>query len=541
MLITLQRSALLIILFFAALPAYPSIAVLPYRVSDDTGISGDDYARLLSLTALLIKKIEVQSPHETAIGMRDLGINPEIQSAEDLDIFGKKYRLSYILTGTLRKKGGIFISDNILYSVKGGRIISRFSSTDRDLFRSAEKNIRSSLINIPDRADKSRITDTDIAVLIDLSYYINTEWDNVKSSLITMASNLIEQNNYNIRIYILPYSGRKSFESAAIYSNSIKELKKGLNSLHPAGSPDIDNFSRVLNYSLKNIKWRSSALKKIIIINNSSAEGLFFPEKSAFEAKNKKIIIDVISGGRLIDQKNSIERLADITDGSAYNITYLQKVYDTSGAGYHLYMERSRVFRSQSFYQQWKKGFLKNGKASLNHSGPAEIYHRHREVSPDKMVEIFSQSENVRIIQQDPLLTNLNTIISSIASGITGNGSPLFSGKALILSGNISLWIKIPGDSLMTDFEKMEKRGFYNTAPFYIRKAPSELYGVELVPVDKKIEKGFIPDSGIADIEDIIKHPEKYTAGGIGSPPVWFIEFKTEKTERFGTGRDIRD
>jgi hypothetical protein len=541
MLITLQRAALLIILFFTALPAYPSIAVLPYRVSGDTGISGDDYARLLSLTALLIKKTEVQSPHETAIGMRDLGINPDIQSSEDLDIFGQKYRLSYILTGTLRKKGGVFISDNILYSVKGGQIISRFTSSHNDLFRGAEKSIKSSLIDIPDRADKNRITETDIAVLIDLSYYIKSEWNDIKNSLITMASDLIEKNNYNTRIYILPYSDRKSFESAAIYSNSIRQLKKGLNSLNPAGSPDKNNMARVLNYSIKNIKWRSSALKKIIIINNSSAEGLFFPEQSAFEAKNKKIAIDVISGGRMVDKKNSLERLADITDGSAYSITYQQKVYDTSGAGYHLYMERSRVFRSQAFYHQWKKGVLKNGKASINHSGPAEIYHQHREVSPDKMREIFSQSGNIRIIQQDPLSTNLNTLISSIASGITGNDSPLFSGKALILSGNISLWVKISGDSLMADFERMAERGFYTTAPFYIRRASSEAYGIELIPLDKKIEKGFIPDAGIVKIENVIKNPERYTTGGIGSPPVWFIEFKTEKTERFGTMKDIRD
>jgi len=93
----------------------------------------------------------------------------------------------------------------------------------------------------------------------------------------------------------------------------------------------------------------------------------------------------------------------------------------------------------------------------------------------------------------------------------------------------------------MTEFEVMEKRGFYNTAPFYVRKVFSEPYGIELIPLDKKIEKGFIPDAGIAKIENIIKNPEKYTTGGIGSPPVWFIEFKTEKTERFGAGKDIRD
>ena len=541
MLFTLKRFAVISLLLFSALPAYSSIAVFPYRISGNTGVSGEEYARLLSLTALLVKQIEVQSPHETAIGMRDLGINPDSQSADDLEIFGRKYRLSYILTGTLSRKGEIFISENILYSVKGGQIIARFSSSDRDLFRSAEKSIKSSLIDIPDRINKNRITETDIALLIDLSYYINTEWDDIKSSIISLASGLIEQNNYNTRIYILPYSDRKSFESAAIYSNSIAQLKKGLSSLNPAGSPDKNNMARVLNYSIKNIKWRSSALKKIIIINNSSAEGLFFPEKSAFEAKGKKIVIDVISGGRIIDKQNSLERLSDITGGSSYNIAYQQKVYDTSGAGYNLYMERSRIFQSQALYYKWQKGLIKKGNNSLITQGPDEIFHQHREVSSDRMAEIFAQSSDSRIIQKDSILTNINSIISSIAADMSGNDSPVFTGKALIYSGKISLWVKIQGDSLMADFERMEKRGFYNTSPFYIRRSSSEPYGVELVPVDRVIEKGFIPDSGIADIEDIIKHPEKYTTGGIGSPPVWFIEFKTEKTERFGAGKDIRD
>jgi len=398
------RSFLIIVLFSAALPAYSSIAVLPYRIAGETGISGEEYSRLLSLTALLIKEIEVQSPHETSIGMRDLGINFNTQSAEDLNIFGQKYRLSYILTGTLRKKGKIFISDNIVYSVKGGRIISRFSSSDEDLFRGAEKSIRSSFIDVPDRSGKDRVTETDIAVLIDLSYNTKTEWEDIKNSLIAMASRLIEQNNFNTRIYILPYSDRRSFESAAIYSNSITELRKGLNALNPAGSPDRNNLSRVLNYSIKNIKWRSSALKKIIIINNSSAEELFFPEKSAFDAKRKKIIIDIISGGRMIDKKNSLERLADITEGSAYSISYHQKVYDTSGAEYHLYMERSRIFQSQALFHQWRSGLLIKGRASLNYKGPDEIYHQFSEISPDKMAEIFSQSAGNRIIQQDSVL-----------------------------------------------------------------------------------------------------------------------------------------
>ena len=540
MLNILNRSALIIVLFFAAIPAYSSIAVFPYRTGGNTEISGEEYAKLLSITTLLAKDIEIQSPHETAIGMRDLGINPDVQSFEDLDIFGQKYRLSYILTGTLTKKGNLFVSDNILYSIKDGRIISRVSSSSPDLFRGAEKSIKTSLIDIPDKAKKVTNTEADIAVLIDLSYNTKPEWEDIKSSLVSMASHLIEQNNLNTKIYILPYSDRKSYESAALYSNSITQLKKGLGSLNPAGSPDKNNLSKVLNYTIKNIKWRSSALKKIIIINSSPVEGLFFPEKSAFEAKKRNINIDVISGGRLIDKKNSLEQLANITDGSTYSIAYQQKVYDTSGADHNLYMERSRVLHTKALYHQWRSGLLKN-KGSIIHNDPDEIFHERKEVSPEKMGEIFSQSSKNKIIQQDSLLTNIDTLVLTIASKIAGKNSIAFSGKALIYSGNISLWVKIPGDFLMTDYEKLEKQGFYSTAPFYIRKAPSETYGIELIPLDKKIEKGFIPDAAILEIESVIKNPNTYTTGGIGSPPLWFIEFKVEKTERFGVKKDIRD
>jgi len=537
----IKQSIALLIFFLTAIPLYSSMAVLPYRISPGIAISPEEYSKLLSVTALLVKEIEIQSPHETAIGLRELGIKPESLSAEDLDIFGMKYNLSYLLIGTLTRKSGSFVSENILYSVKGKQIISRTTSSDRDIFRTAEKSIRSSLISTANITTGTWESEADIAILIDFSYRINSKWDDIKKAISHFTSELIEKNGINTRIYILPYSDRRSFESAKIYINSITELRKGLDSISPAGSPDKNNLTKVLNYSIGNIKWRPSAIKKIIIINSSPADGLSFPEKFAFEAKKKKIQINTINGFAIENRKSDLERLSDITGGSNFSVVYQQSAYDTSGARHEIYLERTRIYTSAALLNQWQKGVITSPGGTGVVSSPEEIYMSRIKPSPESMTEILSESLNIKILQKEPIKTNLNYLFSSISSNISRESSAPFSGKALIYSGNIPIWIKIPGEKLMTQFENLEQKGFYHTAPFFVRRAPSEPMGIELIPLEKNIEKGYIPQIGIADTGEIIKKSEQYTTGGIGSPPVWFIEFKVERTERFGRKRDIRD
>lgn len=538
----IKKIIALIVFFFTAMPLYSSMAVIPYRVSPGAGILPAEYAKLLSVTALLIKDIEVQSPYETEIGLRDLGLKAESMSSEDLELFGRKYNLSYILIGTLSRRGGSYVSENILYSVKGKGIVSRTGASDPDLFRTAEKSIKSSLIGTGDISYGASVKEADIAIIIDLSYKINSEWNDIKKSVSAFSSELMEKHGINTHVYILPYSDRRSFESAKIYINSITELKRGLDSLNPAGSPDKNNLAKVLNYSIRNIKWRASAIKKIIIINSSSAEGLNFPEKAAFEAKQKKIIIDTISGAGVENRKSDLERLADITGGGNYSIVYQQSAFDTSGTRYEIYLERSRIFTSASLYNNWERGivpYLREAVKGL--PSPEEIYLNREKPVPDRMAEILAESLNKGIMQKEPLRTNLNFLFSLVSSSLSGAGSTPFAGKALIYSGNVPLWIKIQNETLMAQFEEMARRGFYHTAPFFVRRAPSEPHGIELIPVGKNIEKGFIPESGMAEVENIIKRSEQYTTGGVGSPPIWFIEFKVERTERFGLKRDIRD
>ncbi len=538
----IKKSIALLILFLTALPLYSSIAVIPYRVSPGAGISSEEYAKILSVTALLIKEIEVQSPHETAIGLRELGLKADSLSAEDLDIFGNKYNLSYLLIGTLARKDGNFVSENILYSVKGRQIISRSTSSDRHIFRTAEKSIKSSLISTGDISYSTAENEADIAVIIDLSYNINSEWSDIKKAVSAFTSEMIEKHGINTRIYILPYSDRRSFNSAKIYINSITELKRGLDSISPAGSPDKNNLSKVLNYSIRNIKWRASAIKRIIIINSSSTEGLTFPEKPGFEAKQKKIIIDTISGAGVENRKSDLERLSDITGGTNYSVVYQQSAFDASGTRHEIYLERSRIFTSASLHNHWQRGIISTLRGAAKGSpSPEEIYLNRTKPAPDRMTEILAESLNRKILQKEAMSTNMNHLFNSISSRINrGNPAP-FAGKALIYSGNVPIWIKVPGDKLMAQFENLEQRGFYHTAPFFVRRAPSEPMGIELIPLDKNIEKGYIPLIGIADTGEIIKKSEQYTTGGIGSPPLWFIEFKVERTERFGLKRDIRD
>ena len=104
-----------------------TIAVVPYRVDHPLEkITGKDYSRLLSLGILMMKNIDVASPEEVEIAMQQTGVRAEgAITGEDLRSIGLKCRADYVLIGTIRKTGGMYQYENVLFSVKGNSILSR--------------------------------------------------------------------------------------------------------------------------------------------------------------------------------------------------------------------------------------------------------------------------------------------------------------------------------------------------------------------------------------------------------------------------------
>jgi hypothetical protein len=298
-----------------------------------------------------------------------------------------------------------------------------------------------------------------------------------------------------------------------------------------------------LDYAVKNIKWRNSAYKEVFIINNSKFEKSFSPERIAAEAARKGIQINTICGGRIISESSDIERLAALTKGKNYNIAYHQRVFDKSGKKYELYLQRGRIFHSIAVFNEWRKGILSTGNSNPNYVKTPdildEIYHTKVSLTPDKLIQTFSEYTGVSVMQKETLQNNIGDILLSMQ--IAKNSDPSYYGRALITDGKISFWVKVRDKKIMDVFDKYGKNGFYLQAGFNIRKSDSEAYGIELIPARTDISKDYIPNLASTTLNDIVKNQDFFTTKGLGNPPVWFVDIKVENVERTNQKVDVRD
>jgi len=542
----MKKLFLFLLFIFITGTSYAKIAVIPYRIELPPGeIKGGEYSRLLCLNILISKETEVLSPEETDIGLRQMGIKPEGSvTEEDLFNFGTKYRLDYILIGTVTKRKKLYYFDNVLYTVNS-RKISRNTNTAADIFRLANQEVKDSLFSLSSREQVGARKQADVAFVIDLSYNINDEWETVKDAINEMNSTLVGRYGVDTRIFILPFSDRKDQVLATTHDNSVKGVKDKLNSLQPAGSPDLSKFMSVLNHTIRSMKWRSGSVKEIIVITNSKLSGIFMSEKYASEAKRRGIRISVISCGRITGEFGDIERLPELTGGSTFSVSYHQTVHDASGDKHELYLQRGRVFFSMSLLRSWRGGLLismnKNPKYVKVPDTLEEIFMVKPDVQPGKIATVFSDTRNLRLVEKDRMQNNIGDIIETIKKGFASGAASANYGKALVSDGKLSLWVRVSDRKVMEEFTRNESKGFYTRAGFIVRQSETDAYGVELIPVIAGITPDYVPERCRATLSEIIKNPDFYSANGAGFPPVWFVEVKIEKSEGFEGRRDVRD
>jgi hypothetical protein len=545
----MKRLILLVLVILTATCAFSAtIAVVPYRVDQPLEkITGKDYSKLLSLGILLMKNIEVSSPEEVEIAMQQTGVKPEgTISGEDLYTIGLKCRADYVLIGTIRKTQGVYQFENVLFSVKGNSVLSRNSNKARDLYSIVHQEIRDTLINFNEKKNSvSSKGAADIAFITDMSYAMSTEWAQVREEMLNFSASLISRYGIDTRIYIIPYSDKRSFESATVHQNTIKELRERLNSLNPSGTSDTKTLIAGLNYALVNIKWRRDALKNIIIINNSKTDSLFLAEKYSSDAKRRDIRIHTISGGRNGAEFSDAERLAELSGGSNFSISYHQRVHDRNGGKHEIYMQRGRVFHSLADYPGWRNGVLvatgKNPKYVKTPSSLDEIFQQKVNPWPEKLVQVFSDGTGIEVMEKNPVQSNIGEILDSMRGNFFKASQESFSGKALITDGRLSMWVKVKDPNVMQRLEMNSEKGFFIKCGFNIRTASNEAYGVDLTPVAADITSDYITDFVRTSLTDIVKNKEYYTTKGIGKPPIWFVDVKIENTERYDLKPDVRD
>ncbi|HRS63530.1 MAG TPA: VWA domain-containing protein [Spirochaetota bacterium] len=540
-------------IFFLSMILFPcwlyseSIVVMPYRIEPPLDkISGDDYAKMLSLGIMFTKDIDVVNPSEVSLAMEMLGIRPEKEiTAEHLHSLGLRCRAEYVLIGILKKSKGVYYYENVLYSVRNDDVLSRNSGKAKDLYSIVHQEIRDTLINLRDIKSITPKAKADVAIILDSSYSMSSEIDTVRNSITEFIGELIGKYGIDTRVYLIPSSDNRSFESMTMHQNSIKELRQRLDNIKPSGTAKADTILRSLTYALENIRWRGDASKDIVVINNSEVNKIFLAEQYAKKAKDRNIRISIISGGRVGGDLSDLDRLSELTDGFDSAISYHQRLFDPQGNSYELYLQRGRVFYSLGEYKFWRDGILsRKGKNQRYVKTPEyfeELYTAKVKPWPENLAQFFSTAKGISIGEKNPLQSNIANIFDELKNYGFKKDSSFYYGKALISDGNISLWVRIRDRDVLEKFLSYSQRGILVKCGFTVSIAEGEPYGITLTPVASDITSDYITDFVRTSLIDIVKNKDYYMTKGIGRPPVWFINVKIENVESYIHAKDIRD
>ncbi|HON15520.1 MAG TPA: VWA domain-containing protein [Spirochaetota bacterium] len=540
-------------IFFLSMILFPcwlyseSIVVMPYRIEPPLDkISGDDYAKMLSLGIMFTKDIDVVNPSEVSLAMEMLGIRPEKEiTAEHLHSLGLRCRAEYVLIGILKKSKGVYYYENVLYSVRNDDVLSRNSGKAKDLYSIVHQEIRDTLINLRDIKSITPKAKADVAIILDSSYSMSSEIDTVRNSITEFIGELIGKYGIDTRVYLIPSSDNRSFESMTMHQNSIKELRQRLDNIKPSGTAKADTILRSLTYALENIRWRGDASKDIVVINNSEVNKIFLAEQYAKKAKDRNIRISIISGGRVGGDLSDLDRLSELTDGFDSAISYHQRLFDPQGNSYELYLQRGRVFYSLGEYKFWRDGILsRKGKNTRYVKTPEyfeELYTAKVKPWPENLAQFFSTAKGISIGEKNPLQSNIANIFDELKNYGFKKDSSFYYGKALISDGNISLWVRIRDRDVLEKFLSYSQRGILVKCGFTVSIAEGEPYGITLTPVASDITSDYITDFVRTSLIDIVKNKDYYMTKGIGRPPVWFINVKIENVESYIHAKDIRD
>jgi hypothetical protein len=475
----------------------------------------------------------------------------EVITKDDLDLLGRTRRIDYFLAGSLSRKGGKYVSESVLYSVREGRVIARAAVEDEDLLSLAGKEIREALVPFRNRKT-AREPDTgateDVLFLLDLSYLMNADWPAVKEAVAGYAAELIDTRRADTRVYIVPFSDRNAYASSSVSVNSISSVRSELDKLKPAGGAGAEQFIQSLKYSLNSVRWRQGGRTMIIISNSSFASRE--AETYAVTARKKGILIHAVSLGRIPGEGSEVlDRIASANGGVHAHASYHQRLFNAGGEPVEVYMENGRLFKSAYPDRDWKNGLYEPGTQGRRRGSPKsfldEIFFsgKGKAVVPYALPEAYARVSMERIINQGLLENNIDVLVRRAVRAAPDRGtSPRAgAGRVLISDGKVSFWMDVPDGEFMDYFENRQKAGSQVLIGVMVKKDPGATYGVSLVPRLRGLAGDLVPQSVRAGLGDIVKRADYYTTRGVSYPPVWFITVKVESAERARAKGDVRD
>ncbi len=531
------------------------IAVIPYKVdvpSREFPVSlGTEYAKLFA-TGALIAGLEVHSPRELEADLLRSSINPQgTLSADDLTALGKSRLIDFFVAGTLYKLKSGYVSESVLFSVKKGSVIARSRVSATDLAELGERELISLFPGKARVPAAPQVQKIDIALLIDCSYSIASEWKNIKTALENVAEEMTGAWNGQSRVTFMPFSTAYAMGHASIGLKSAYSLARALDAITPRGVNDEKTIEQALAGSLKNITWRSDASKRLILILNTPLSSTSRLRNLAQSARRKGIVIHTVAlGGLYGEGREYFRELSAIGGGKHFDVAYHKKLFDARGEEIPLYLEAGRLFTSNGYDPHWYNGLFiarPGGPASARPKAfLKEIFFDEKKLipTPSKMGRLYEQYAKMPIIREEEAVSNIASIASSLAEKVFpgGRGTPKPLGRALVYQDTHSLWLDIERPEDLDFFRKKVESKEVFFLGVSIEEKRDEPFGIRFNPgrYITGIPLEYLPEILKVRLENLMKEKAHYSTHGLFQPPVWFIELKAERV-KFHKGSDVRD
>lgn len=546
----------LILVFFLAATVSPAaeIAVMQYRVDNPAGeftaAKGADYARLVGIAAHVGKGMKVYNPYQLERDLSGMGIDPSKKlTLDDMTLFARSRFVDYIASGRIVRMEKGFLAESILYSVATKSLVAKTSVRSDSYLKLATMDCAQLFSLITSPAGRSGAAAHDVVVLFDASWNMKDEFDEMKGAVKDFALGLFAAAPGS-RVFVVPYNDRNPLKAMREPATALPSMESALAAVKLAGGNADKSFADALSFAVENTRWSASAARSIMVIANSPFADSLNASRFARKAANKRIRVHAVTLGN-VAAEDSIRyaRLADMSSGASFDVTYRQTVYDYAGKPFQLYFERGRLFESSAGDASWKNGILtylerrRFGYAK----GPAyatEVITRSR-VTPYRMMELYRREGGRRLAGNTGIESNARHLAASLPRLVFSGGpsSGRVSARVLLSDGAVSLWTDVTDADALDFFRKRRDAGISGMIGISPVPKKDESYGFAFSPgrIVWQLTADHLPDSLRTNLPAIAADPGRYYDNAFLKPPLWFVSVKVSEIREGAGAGDIRD
>ena len=539
---------------------YADVAVLPYKVeSTSPSVSeetGNQYAMLAGVAARISRGLDIYSPDMLERDMKSLSIDPRgVVDRKQLQLLGKTRYIDYIQTGTIMATGKSFKVKSILYSVARDTIVVRCEEEASTLFDLAEKETSELYFQFPESKWKGSPEGVDMVVLVDNSYNMSHEIDEVRAGIVAMADAASMKWASDTRVFVIPLIGTSPSSRGVEPATAPYSLQRKLKTLEPEKGSSVQNVPKWVSHLSRSFRWRKDALKSLCLVLNTRGVDYSVLHRYRYMLQNRGVTVNVIAGGKLhLRDRKSLQQMAASAKGAYYDITYHQRVFDLQGNAIDVFLEGGRLLHGQVPGDRWEDGVLiRRGTGTMASATPKgfvdEIFYENRVqiLEPYDLEKEYQRISGKKILGSKKLEQNTERLLKMTGEKTgerqPGTGQGVIA-RVMLTNEEQSVWVNVIRQEDLDYFKRQKNTGNIFLLGVSPVPQPAAPYGLTFSPYHfvTGMTGQYIPGLMKVSLKDIIVRQDHYRQEGLFSPPIWFIDVKvTEIRREKGAREDIRD